>query len=97
MLTFDRAFTGAGVDVGVMVPIAADSVPAEWRRHAAALDARDGRNWTELGMPTHGCDFGCKLYVKRHGEHFRYAVYHSRTYGHGSSTVTLARRPLVAA
>lgn len=94
------ALTGAGVPVGEMAPVWADSVPADIRRAAARFlrppgGMPGGSVWQEVAAPLSsqgGCDYGCKLYARRWGRGIRYAVYHSPVYGHGRQAVTVRSR-----
>jgi hypothetical protein len=64
-------------EVGVMLPLAAALVPADTKRHAARYVSSF---WAEVEGTD--CRYGCKVYARRQGAVIRYAVMHSRTYGH---------------
>lgn len=77
MMTLEQAMNSNVV--GEMIPIHADSLPDHIRRDYLRCTARF---WEECYMPVDGCRYGCKVYWRRQGAVVRYAVSHSRTYGH---------------
>lgn len=90
MFTLRYALTGAGIPVGEMVGVWAETVPADIRRSAREWVRPDG-SWSEISAPLSsqgGCQYGCKIYARRWGNGIRFAVFHSPTYGHGRQEVT---------
>lgn len=95
MYAYGRALTGAGIPVGTMLPVAAATVPADIRRAAGEwVQHNTHGQWAEVACPLSsqgGCDYGCKVYARRWGKGLRYAVLHSRTYGHPGDFTSRSR------
>jgi hypothetical protein len=98
MVDMTRAFRDPALPIETMLPVRAATVPADVRRQgrrmvldraqAQARGFRTRTSWTEVFAPLDtqgGCRFGCKLYARLQGATVRWAVCHSRTYGHSHS------------
>jgi hypothetical protein len=82
--SFADAVTSRNLPVGVILPVAAATIPASFK----ALTRRNPdpyarTSWGEVAMTD--CAYGCKLYARRQGAVTRYGVLHSLAYGHSHS------------